>query len=62
MSRDEWLKLVLADRPPLTLEQVSRLRPILAPVASHAAPAAQQGPRSQNPHENRKEQHRHATA
>ena len=49
MTQAEWLKLVLADRPRLTLEQVSRLRPILAPVASHAAPAVQAEAAPQTP-------------
>ena len=35
MSRDEWLKRVLADRPALSQAQVARLRPILAPIAPH---------------------------
>ena len=54
MTAETWLAKVLAARPPLTREQVSRLRPILAPTTPHmtAAPAAQAGAATEmTPHE-----------
>ena len=54
MSEATWLEKTLAERPPLTQQQVSRLRPILAPTTPHmtAAPAAQAGAATEmTPHE-----------
>ena len=40
MTTDEWLEKTLADRPPLSREQIARLRPIFTPAQTNAAPAA----------------------
>ena len=50
MTTDDWLKLVLDGRPALSKEQVSRLRPILAPATPHmrTPPAVDEG-RTQTP-------------
>ena len=52
MTTGEWLAKTLADRPPLTRQQVSRLRSILAPAAPamrSAAPAVQAEAAPQTP-------------
>ena len=50
MSEETWLEKTLAERPPLTREQIARLRPILAPATPHmrTPPAVDEG-RTQTP-------------
>ena len=50
MTQAEWLEKTLADRPALSQAQVTRLRPILAPIAPHMhAPPAEDEGRTQTP-------------